>query len=166
MSVLAWFSKGLMCQHEVTHIRAAAASSSIGITVLPFASAHLNSWQRWTRNAPHCLSYLILWRISSNVNNSLKTFWDYWWPLCWFVRMMWHLVELSLMKNTIFADFASVGVKTHKIGRPANALAQWYTSLCHQLRTCIRNPDVNPGGIMCFLDDMVLGVQALHEQPL
>lgn len=27
----------------------------------------------------------------------------------------------------IFADFASVGLKTHKFGSTANALAKWYT---------------------------------------
>ena len=58
------------------------------------------------------------------------------------------------------------GLKTRKIGRPANALAQWCTSWCHQLRACFRNPGVIPRSIMCRLDDAVLWVQAPCKEPL
>ena len=59
-----------------------------------------------------------------------------------------------------------MGLKTHKIGRPANALAQWCISWCRQLGACVRSPDVNPRGIICLLDDAVLGVQAPRKEPL
>ena len=59
-----------------------------------------------------------------------------------------------------FADFASVGLKTHEFGSVANALAQWCTSWCHQLRAYVRNPGFNPRDIICLLDDVVLEVQA------
>ena len=62
----------------------------------------------------------------------------------------------------IFADFAFAGLKTHQFGSAANALVQWCTSWCHQLRACVRNPGINPRGIMCLLDDVVLGDQAPH----
>ena len=45
-------------------------------------------------------------------------------------------------------------LKTHEFGSAANALAQWCTSWCHQPRACIRNPGVNPRGIMRLLDVM------------
>ena len=66
----------------------------------------------------------------------------------------------------IFADFAFAGLKTHQFGSAANALVQWCTSWCHQLRACVRNPGINPRGIMCLLDDVVLGVQAPREELL
>ena len=47
-----------------------------------------------------------------------------------------------------------------------NALAQWCTSWCHRLRACVRTQGINLRGIMCLLDDVVLGVQAPHEEPL
>ena len=65
-----------------------------------------------------------------------------------------------LLGPAIFADFAFVGLKNHKIGIPINVLAQWGTSWCHQFRACAQKPCVNPRGIMCLLDDVILGVQA------
>ena len=59
-----------------------------------------------------------------------------------------------LLGPAIFADFAFVGLKNHKIGIPINVLAQWGTSWCHQFRACAQKPCVNPRGIMCLLDDV------------
>ena len=59
------------------------------------------------------------------------------------------------MKSTICQEF-----------NPANALAQWCTSWCHKLRACVQSPGVNLRGIMCLLDDVLLGVQDPHEELL
>ena len=71
-----------------------------------------------------------------------------------------------LLGPEIFTGFASVRLKTHEIGRPANALAQWCTFWCHQLGACVRNQGVNSRNIMCLLKNVVLGVQSPLEEPL
>ena len=68
-----------------------------------------------------------------------------------------------------FADFLPVGLNTHEFSSVANVLTQWCTSWCHQLRGCVQNLGINPRSIiilMCLLDDVVLGVQAPHEELL
>ena len=60
--------------------------------------------------------------------------------------------SLVLTLSWFFSDFASAGLKTHKIGRlanAANALAQWcalfgVTNPCHM---CVRKPGTNSRGI-------------------
>ena len=71
----------------------------------------------------------------------------------------WHSSSYnnSLVPAVIRGDFLQ---KTHKFGRPGNALAQWCTFWPNQPRVCVRSPGINPGGIMCILGGVVLGVQA------
>ena len=54
------------------------------------------------------------------------------------------------------------GIKTHKIGRIAKALAQWCTAWHRQPKARVQNLGINLRVIMCLLDHVVLGVQALR----
>ena len=47
-----------------------------------------------------------------------------------------------------------------------SASAQWCTSWRHQPRACVRTQGINPRGIMCLLDGVVLVVQAPYWEPL
>ena len=38
--------------------------------------------------------------------------------------------------------------KLTKVGRPTNALAQWCTSWCHQVRVCLRNSGIKQGNLV------------------
>ena len=71
------------------------------------------------------------------------------------------LTGLLLLGAWIFANVAPVGVKTHEIYRPANALAQWCTSWWRQLWAYLRNSSIrviDSRGIMWLLDGVVLEV--------
>ena len=51
-------------------------------------------------------------------------------------------------------------LRTHKIDRPAKALAQWCTSWSPNLMPLVQTPGTNPRGIMCLLDSVLVRVQA------
>ena len=65
-----------------------------------------------------------------------------------------------------FGELALVGLKTHKFGSAATALAQWCTSWSPTLLTLVQTPSIHPRGITCLLDDARLGVQALRGDPV
>ena len=57
-----------------------------------------------------------------------------------------------------FCGIALVGLKTHKIGSAATALAQWCTSWSPKLLPLVQTPGVQPRGITYLLVDGLLGV--------
>ena len=65
-----------------------------------------------------------------------------------------------------FCEIALVGLKTHKIGSAATALAQWCTSWSPKLLPLVRTPGVHPRGITYLLVDGLLGVRALRRGPV
>ena len=65
-----------------------------------------------------------------------------------------------------FCERALVGLKSHKTGRVAKALSRRCISWWLHASTCVQTPCANPSGIMCLLDDEVVGVQASRQEPL
>ena len=57
-----------------------------------------------------------------------------------------------------FCEIALVGLKTHKIGVVATALAQWCTSWSPQLTPLVQTPGVHPRGITYLLAGGLYGV--------
>ena len=73
---------------------------------------------------------------------------------------------MYILGPAFFYDLASVRLKAHEIGVLQKALAQSYSSWRRKPRACVQTQGINPRGIMCLLDDVVLGVQAPREEPL
>ena len=77
-------------------------------------------------------------------------------PVNWFV-VFHQFCEIALELE---------GLKTHKIGSAATALAQWCTSWSPKLLPLVRTPGVHPRGITYLLVDGLLGVRALRRGPV
>ena len=76
------------------------------------------------------------------------------------------LTGLLLLGPAIVENSRLCDSKLTKLAVLQNALAQRCTSWRRQPRACVRTQGVNLRGIMYLFDDVVLGVQASHEEPL
>ena len=57
-------------------------------------------------------------------------------------------------------------LKTNEIGSAAKRIGTVMHLWRRQSRACVRTQGINSKGIVCLLDDVVLGVQALRQEPL